>query len=62
MVDVSSPYIAGVRELPVKPAHFAERFALFVIITLGESIVSIGSLPAFARMGRCWSLWRSRSC
>jgi low temperature requirement protein LtrA len=42
VVDVSSPYIAGVTELPVKPAHFAERFALFVIITLGESIVSIG--------------------
>jgi low temperature requirement protein LtrA len=42
VVDVSSPYIAGVAELPVKPAHFAERFALFVIITLGESIVSIG--------------------
>ena len=42
VVDVSSPYLAGVTELPVKPAHFAERFALFVIITLGESIVSIG--------------------
>jgi len=42
VVDVSSPYVAGVTELPVKPAHFAERFALFVIITLGESIVSIG--------------------
>ena len=42
-VDVSSPYLAGVGELPVKPAHFAERFALFVIITLGESIVAIGA-------------------
>ena len=42
VVDVSSPFIAGVTELPVKPGHFAERFALFVIITLGESIVSIG--------------------
>lgn len=40
--DVSSPYIAGVAELPVRPAHFSERFALFIIITLGESIVSIG--------------------
>ncbi len=40
--DVSSPYVSGVAELPVRPAHFAERFALFVIITLGESIVSIG--------------------
>jgi low temperature requirement protein LtrA len=40
--DVSSPYFAGVAELPVKAAHFNERFALFVIITLGESIVAIG--------------------
>jgi low temperature requirement protein LtrA len=40
--DVSSPYVAGVKELPVRAAHFAERFSLFVIITLGESIVSIG--------------------
>jgi low temperature requirement protein LtrA len=40
--DVSGPYVSGVAEIPVKPAHFAERFALFVIITLGESIVSIG--------------------
>ena len=43
LIDASSPYVSGVAELPVKPAHFAERFALFVIITLGESIVSIGS-------------------
>jgi low temperature requirement protein LtrA len=43
LLDASSPYVSGVAELPVKPAHFAERFALFVIITLGESIVSIGS-------------------
>jgi low temperature requirement protein LtrA len=42
VVDISSPYVVGVEEIPVKPAHFAERFALFVIITLGESIVSIG--------------------
>jgi low temperature requirement protein LtrA len=42
VVDISSPYVVGVEDIPVKPAHFAERFALFVIITLGESIVSIG--------------------
>jgi low temperature requirement protein LtrA len=42
-IDVSSPFVAGVTELPVRPAHFAERFALFVIITLGESIVTIGA-------------------
>jgi low temperature requirement protein LtrA len=43
VVDVSSPFVAGVQEIPVRPAHFAERFSLFVIITLGESIVSIGA-------------------
>jgi low temperature requirement protein LtrA len=41
--DVSSPYVSGVAELPVKAGHFAERFELFVIITLGESIVAIGA-------------------
>jgi low temperature requirement protein LtrA len=41
-LDISSPYLSGVAALPVRPAHFAERFALFVIITLGESIVAIG--------------------
>jgi low temperature requirement protein LtrA len=40
--DVSGPYISGVGGIRVRPAHFAERFSLFVIITLGESIVSIG--------------------
>jgi len=42
VVDVSSPYVSGVQGLQVRPGHFAERFALFVIIVLGESIVSIG--------------------
>jgi len=41
-LDVSGPYISGVSGVPVKPAHFAERFSLFMIITLGESIVAIG--------------------
>ena len=40
--DVSGPYIAGVGGIRVRPAHFSERFSLFVIITLGESIVAIG--------------------
>jgi low temperature requirement protein LtrA len=42
VLDVSSPYISGVAGFRVRPAHFAERFSLFVIITLGESIVAIG--------------------
>ena len=33
----------GVRGFRVSPGHFAERFALIVIIALGESIVAIGT-------------------
>ena len=31
-----------VSDWPIAPAHMAERYALFIIITLGESIISIG--------------------
>jgi len=41
-VDASSTFAAGRGEFHVRPAHFAERHALFVIIALGESIVSVG--------------------
>ena len=36
----------------VETSHFAERFQLFVIIALGESIVVTG-----ARRPRCRSIW-----
>ena len=42
-IDFSGPYIFGVRGFKVSAGHFAERFALIVIIALGESIVAIGA-------------------
>ena len=41
-VDISSAVTAGRGEWDVAPAHFVERYGLFVIIALGESIVAIG--------------------
>ena len=37
------PFVFGVRGFRVSPGHFAERFALIVIIALGESIVAIAA-------------------
>jgi low temperature requirement protein LtrA len=42
-VDVSSPYLAGVSGFRVRARHFAERFSLFVILTLGETAIAIGT-------------------
>jgi low temperature requirement protein LtrA len=42
-VDFAGPFVFGVRGFHVSAAHFAERFALIVIIALGESVVSIGA-------------------
>ncbi|HEY3181204.1 MAG TPA: low temperature requirement protein A [Gaiellaceae bacterium] len=48
-IDVAGTLAAGGSGFRVAPSHFAERYALFVIIALGESIVAIGvsaeSLP-----------------
>ena len=41
-IDYSGPYIFGVRGFVISAGHFAERYALIVIIALGESIVAIG--------------------
>src|SRR5919109_1305922 len=41
-VDYGSPVVFGVSGLRVSASHFVERFALIVIIALGESIVAIG--------------------
>jgi low temperature requirement protein LtrA len=43
MIDFAGPFVFGVRGFRVSPGHFAERFALIVIIALGESIVAIGT-------------------
>ena len=37
------PYFFGVEGWKIMPSHFAERFALILIIALGESIVAIGA-------------------
>jgi low temperature requirement protein LtrA len=42
-MDFAGPYVFGVSGFRVSPGHFAERFALIVIIALGESIVAIGT-------------------
>jgi low temperature requirement protein LtrA len=48
-IDVAGTLRAGGSGFRVSPAHFAERYALFVIIALGESVVAVGvsaeSLP-----------------
>jgi low temperature requirement protein LtrA len=43
VIDYAGPFVFGVRGFRVSPGHFAERFALIVIIALGESIVAIGA-------------------
>ena len=42
MIDVVGTLTVARAEWHVSPSHFAERFALIVIIALGESIVAIG--------------------
>jgi low temperature requirement protein LtrA len=42
VIDVVGTLTVARAEWRVSPAHFAERFALIVIIALGESIVAIG--------------------
>ena len=41
-IDYGGPLVFGVSGYRVSAGHFAERFALIVIIALGESIVAIG--------------------
>ena len=41
-IDVVGTFFVASAEWRVSPSHFAERFALIVIIALGESIVAIG--------------------
>jgi low temperature requirement protein LtrA len=42
-IDFAGPFVFGVRGFQVSAGHFAERFALIVIIALGESIVAIAA-------------------
>jgi low temperature requirement protein LtrA len=41
-IDYAGPLVFGVSGFRVSPSHFTERFALIVIIALGESIVAVG--------------------
>src|SRR4030095_7361133 len=41
-IDLSVSLVGGVGGFRVHAGHFAERFALIIIIALGESIVAIG--------------------
>jgi low temperature requirement protein LtrA len=45
-IDVVGTLTAARAEWGVSPSHFAERYALIVIIALGESIVAIGIGPS----------------
>lgn len=43
-VDLLVPYLSrrGLARIPFEPGHLAERYGLFVIIALGESVVATG--------------------
>ena len=45
-----APFVAGADDLPISTAHLAERYSLFMLITLGESIISIGEGASRATM------------
>ena len=45
-VDVAGTFRAASGGWRVSPAHFAERYGLFIIIALGESMVAIGATAA----------------
>ncbi len=42
VLDVGGPFLFGAEGWQLRPAHFAERHGLIVIIALGESIVALG--------------------
>ena len=41
-VEMLAALQSGQRDFQIRPGHFAERHALFVILALGESIVAVG--------------------
>lgn len=47
---VVAPFAAGTGQVPLSTSHLAERYALFMLITLGESIISIGEGATKASM------------
>ena len=72
VVDLATPWVlrSRLRDLRMDAAHLAERFGLFVLIAVGESVVSVGAtivgtqaldLPALAvvvaAFAVCCGLW-----
>jgi low temperature requirement protein LtrA len=45
LIDLSTPTVLRpqLRQMHLDPGHLAERFGLFVLIALGESVVSVGT-------------------
>ena len=41
-IQIGAAFFAGSSDFHIKPGHFAERHALFVIIALGEIVVAVG--------------------
>ena len=42
IVTLGAPFVSGTSGWQVRPAHFAERHGLIIIIALGESLVALG--------------------
>ncbi|MEO8106153.1 MAG: low temperature requirement protein A [Actinomycetes bacterium] len=42
IITVTAPFVSGTQGWHVRPAHFAERHGLIIIIALGESLVALG--------------------
>jgi low temperature requirement protein LtrA len=42
VVTLGAPFVSGTQGWYVRPAHFAERHGLIIIIALGESLVALG--------------------
>ena len=60
VIDIAGTLTVARVEWHVSPSHFAERFALIVIIALGESIVSIGVATAGLERDATYALVRGR--
>ena len=45
-IQIGAAFASGQGDFSIKPSHFAERHALFVIIALGEIIVAVGLAAA----------------
>ncbi|MFY1673130.1 low temperature requirement protein A [Plantactinospora sp. WMMB334] len=48
LIDMSGPWIArrALARAPVRPAHYAHRYGLLIILVLGESIIQVGMVAS----------------